>query len=103
MVVPSALVQARATSSRMGSPRTRHSEPHFRPMYSANTANASLLSVRLCFFVNILNAMGRKWDNSICTGRKVAGDCCRGWRFRMDEGMGWKGSELGGGRVSALF
>ena len=53
--------------------------------------------------MNVLNAMGRKCDNSICTGRKVAGDCCRGWRFRMDEGMGWKGSELGGGRVSALF
>ena len=101
--VPSALVHARATSSRIGSPRTRHSLPHLRPTYSASTASASLLSVRLCFFVNILNAIGRKCDNSIWTGRKVAGDCCRGWRVRTDDGTGMKGSELGGGSISALF
>lgn len=39
--------------------------------------------------------MGRKCDSSICTGRKVAGEAARLWR--MEDGIGWKGSELGGG------
>jgi len=38
--------------------------------------------------------MGRKCDNSICTGRKVAGDAAR--LLRIEEGIGWNGSELGG-------
>lgn len=106
LVIPSALAHALATSSRIGSPKIRQSLPHFRPIYSAKTAKASLFNVRLCFLVNILNAIGRKCESSICTGRKVAGDCCRGCRFNMDEGTGWNGSELGGTEavdLSALF
>ena len=103
--IPSALAQARAISSRMGSPRTRHSLPHLRPMYSARTSSASLFIVKLCFLVKTRNATGRKWESSISTGRKVAGDCWRCWclcgscvcLFKMEEGTGWKGSELGGG------
>src|SRR5579859_7128029 len=96
--VPSALAHALAISSSKGSPVILHSLPHFLPTYSANTANASLFNVRLCFFVNIRNATGLKCDNSICTGKNVAGEPCR-WRFKIDEGTGWNGSELGGAGV----
>ena len=92
--VPSALAHALAISSSKGSPVILHSLPHFLPTYSANTANASLFNVKLCFFVNILKAIGLKCDNSICTGRKFAGEAAR--LLRMEEGIGWKGSELGG-------
>ncbi len=44
--------------------------------------------------MNILKAIGLKCDNSICTGRKAAGEAAR--LLRMEEGIGWKGSELGG-------
>jgi hypothetical protein len=105
-MISSALTHARATSSRIGSPRIYHSLSYFRSINSTNTINVSLFNVRLYFLVNILKIIDRKYESSIYIGRNIVGDYYRVLAFNIDEGIGWNGSELDGSDevdLSVLF
>lgn len=90
--------QLLATSSRTfsASPSSLHPDPQCRPMKVANACRAEEVRVRLCFFVNVLNASGRRVAGGRRIGNTVGfaaglsaggarmGAVLRGW-------MGWTG------------
>jgi len=113
----SALFHRRATSSSTFSPapESRQSAPHLRPTNWQSSANASDLSVRLCFFVNTRKAIGRRTASGISTARTRGGGGAGLPRSGADDdgGSGTNGSlvsSLDGGAgacrkkdVSAVF
>lgn len=73
MTWPPPFFHALATSSstRSARPSSRHPEPQCRPMNVARAARAGDVSVRLCFFVNVLKARGRKVVGGSMMGKTV--------------------------------